>query len=608
MNENPFLQAALSYAERGWRVLPVHPRSKKPIMEGWPNRATTDPKYLRQCWAKNPEANVGILTGVTDIPGVYLAVIDVDGDLGEESMLALEGELGKLPDTIESHTGKGRHLLFLTDRPLPNRVGLALGIDVRGENGFIVAPPSVHPSGVEYIWATECGPEEVEAARMPEAWSREIEESTSTLTPQTVRVGDEVAANAESPERANRRAAVETGQTLVPVGKRNDVLFKLACSMVNWGAGEETLRAALEVYYERQCEKSDQAPFDRAELESIIKSAMKYAPDISSLAITIGDTQSATWADMKPGSIEWDWLDWLPKGILTMIAGSPGAGKSFLALRIAACFINGDDWPDGTPFTGETGKIIWCETEAAQRINLDRGNAWNLPLDQIYTLTQDPMEDVFLDNLDHRANLMALAAQDDVKLIVIDSLSGAHSRDENSGEMKEICKWLAQVARDLNIPIILTHHLRKRSALDVGDYITIEMIRGSTTIVQNTRCVWGIDTPNPLRNECKRFYVIRLSMARMTDPLGMEVGEGTPVFGPPPGLAKPVPVIEQAAEILLEALKDGPVASKDLKEIFEEEGVSWSTANKAKNKLGISAKLSNKVWKWYLTNTDPPQE
>ena len=90
----------------------------------------------------------------------------------------------------------------------------------------------------------------------------------------------------------------------------------------------------------------------------------------------------STWADLDAvmGPIEWDWKNWLARGFLNISVGMTGEGKSYLALRICGSYLLGWDWPDGTPFTGKQGSVIWCEAEAAQAINLSRAKRMGLPL------------------------------------------------------------------------------------------------------------------------------------------------------------------------------------------------------------------------------------
>jgi len=144
------LNEALAYAALGWRVFPLEPRGKKPLIREWQIKATTDAEVIREWWAKWPDANIGIATGLET--GWF--VLDVDGETGSESLLALESEIGPLPETREARTGSGgRHLLFkMPDRDIRNKQSFRPGLDIRGNGGYIVVAPSIHPNGKVYSW------------------------------------------------------------------------------------------------------------------------------------------------------------------------------------------------------------------------------------------------------------------------------------------------------------------------------------------------------------------------------------------------------------------------------------------------------------------------
>ena len=71
-------------------------------------------------------------------------------------------------------------------------------------------------------------------------------------------------------------------------------------------------------------------------------------------------------------TIQWEWPGWLSSALLTLCVGESGIGKSYIVLRICGCFTNGWPWPDGSPFTGEEGSVLWCEGEASQAVNVSR--------------------------------------------------------------------------------------------------------------------------------------------------------------------------------------------------------------------------------------------
>ncbi|MEN8185441.1 MAG: bifunctional DNA primase/polymerase, partial [Myxococcota bacterium] len=87
----------------------------------------------------------------------------------------LLGSPSALPHTVEAQTGGGgRHLYFAhPDGELRNRVGLAPGLDLRGDGGLVVVPPSLHPSGGRYRWLPGHTPDETRPAPLP-GWLLEI--------------------------------------------------------------------------------------------------------------------------------------------------------------------------------------------------------------------------------------------------------------------------------------------------------------------------------------------------------------------------------------------------------------------------------------------------
>lgn len=145
------LAAALGYLERGWAVLPVTPRSKVPLTRHGLKDATTDRGQVERWWRRWSQANIGIATGSPS----GLLVVDLDGREGLGSWARLEARYGGVV-TLEAATGGGGvHLVYGYPEgiDLGNTAGrLGEGVDTRGRGGYIIAPPSVHPSGRHYAW------------------------------------------------------------------------------------------------------------------------------------------------------------------------------------------------------------------------------------------------------------------------------------------------------------------------------------------------------------------------------------------------------------------------------------------------------------------------
>jgi putative DNA primase/helicase len=200
------LDIALSYAARGWRVHPLRRADKLPATSHGCKDATLDADQIRRWWSMWPEANIGLATGY----GWWVLDIDPDG-------LAW-AEANDLPATIEATTGRGgRHLLYrLPDGvTVRNSAGvIAPGVDVRGAGGYIVAAPSLHPSGTRYTWL-DCDGEvpDGEPADAP-AW-----------------LLDMVTRGAET----GQGEAFKLPEVLSK-GAQHHTLFKFACSL--WARGE----------------------------------------------------------------------------------------------------------------------------------------------------------------------------------------------------------------------------------------------------------------------------------------------------------------------------------------------------------------------------------
>jgi hypothetical protein len=178
------LYAALLYAlKENWPVLPLYSPviggcsccfgdcgsiGKHPRIGDWLNDATTNERQIREWWGQWPSANIGICTGEVS----RLLVIDVDPIWGgEKSFESLEKQCGKLPETLRVKTGsRGYHLYFKYPRGLQilssEKLAGFSGIDVRGNKGYVVAPPSLHKSGRRYRWARPA----LKPVSLPDSW------------------------------------------------------------------------------------------------------------------------------------------------------------------------------------------------------------------------------------------------------------------------------------------------------------------------------------------------------------------------------------------------------------------------------------------------------
>lgn len=156
------LAAALWYAGQGMPVFPCAPGRKRPATRHGLHDATTDVEQIRNWWAEQPQANIGLPTGLR------YDVIDVDGPAGYRSLAALKGDR-RIPEVFRGRafTPRGGMHIFIDATGAGNRAGMVDGIDYRGKGGYVVAPPSLGETGRRWEW---CNPLSSEGYRTVYEW------------------------------------------------------------------------------------------------------------------------------------------------------------------------------------------------------------------------------------------------------------------------------------------------------------------------------------------------------------------------------------------------------------------------------------------------------
>lgn len=265
INNIGILKQAIYYANKGMAVFPLHTPidgkcscgkvnckspGKHPRTSDGSKSATKDREQITEWWTKWPEANIGIATGA--ISGIVVIDVDCDhktGKFGEESLKAWESKNSQLPNTWTSLTGGGgMHYIFSSQNAdLRNRAGILDNVDIRANGGYIVAPPSLHISGIRYIWKDNMGPEEMLLAPLPREWRDLIKKRL--YDKKTLAIPD-----------------------IIPKGKRNDTLFHIACFLQKKGLLEHEILAAIIEENETRCSP----PLGELEINMICQSAARY--------------------------------------------------------------------------------------------------------------------------------------------------------------------------------------------------------------------------------------------------------------------------------------------------------------------------------------------
>jgi len=260
--------AALDYAKRGWGVVPLHKPTqgvcscrkknctspgKHPRTEHGPKDGSKDEQQIKQWFAHWPDANLAILTGQSS----GLLVLDVDGEDGKASLKALTAIHGALPKTLCVKTGRtgsdgkrtGCHYYFRIPAGVSIRNSVCIlgaGLDIRADGGYVVAPPSLHPSGLLYEWLTP-----LQALADLPAWMVEV---------------------LREAKPAQQR--IQNQSELISEGGRNAALTSLAGTMRRRGMSPEAIEAALLTENAARCNP----PLPDSEVREIARSIVRYEP------------------------------------------------------------------------------------------------------------------------------------------------------------------------------------------------------------------------------------------------------------------------------------------------------------------------------------------
>lgn len=279
-------------------------------------------------------------------------------------------------------------------------------------------------------------------------------------------------------------------------------------------------------------------------------------------------------------SIVWEWFGWLARGFVTVIVGEPGLGKSQVGLRIVDSFITGKDWPDGQPGPRSSRKVIWCDTEASQAILSERIQKWKLPQDSICMPGADPLASFDLSLAQARQELREMVILHKPAALIIDSLAGAHSGEEKSTrEMQRILKFLAELARDTGIAVLVVAHARKKNLLD-GTEFTLDRVRGAGVIGYYARMVIALDKVG----SALKFFVVKSNLALKPKPLGMTITDSGVTFGDAP--KRPPTLNDRIDSFLRDLLADGPKSYHEIEQAALLDSFSKRQLYASKDRIG----------------------
>jgi len=254
---------------------PIPLNRKIPFFKDWQNMEITSDDV--DAWTmKYPDCNIGIVCG----SATGILVVDFDGP---NEMSRLKSETGIDLDiaTPTCITKRGFHKYFrypVVDQPIKNIVKLIIGgiqfeIDIRGNGGQVVAPPSIHPVDptVQYHWAEGLAFDEVPLLSVPdELLSILIQLSLpKTKKEKTKSVQSSSPASEAKPSINSSRPPMGNE---IQDGERNDTLFRMACRYRSQGLSSDEARSLIDTANQTRCSE----PLDEVELGKLVESAYSY--------------------------------------------------------------------------------------------------------------------------------------------------------------------------------------------------------------------------------------------------------------------------------------------------------------------------------------------
>lgn len=589
---------ARNYPTLGFAIHPLVPKRKEPLTRNGCKDASKDPNIISAWLNRWHDANIGIATG--SVSGIW--VLDVDGEDGEASLRDLLQKYGDLPKTKEAITGSGgRHIYFLMppDTKVFNSVKtLAPGLDVRGDGGYVVAPPSIHPNGKSYEWS-ENSAETIQAA--PEWLLNLLKKPINSPIPGVA---------------ADWRELVKG----VSEGQRNDALTRVSGALL---ASKLDPDIALELCFgwnDSFCEP----PMDYEEVERTFNSIAQR--EASKLKPEDGDVELVCLADVKMEKIDWLWPDRIARGKLTVIAGDPGLGKSQITANIAAIVSAGQKWPDAsTTATTASVLILSAEDDMADtikpRLVAAGGDVKNCHILKAVTSTDNKGNKIprgFDLKRDVGSLEKTIAKLGNVSLIIIDPISAYMGKTDsnNNSEVRGLLAPLTELAEKANVAVVVVTHLNKSQSQSM-----LNRVIGSIGLVAASRYTFGV-----IKDEAKpdiRYLIpiktnigngksgfvfqiesitleenIQTSRIRWERPIDVEDALKLCLLDEAPS--------NEAGRFLKEIMADGPKLKTEIDILAKEAGLSDSSLQRAKKRLGFESRrvgFDDGAWEWHSPTT-----
>ncbi len=540
------LEAALEYAARyGWAVYPVNGKVPFKGTRGYKD-AAKDQSKIRELWAEFPSGNVSVATG--DLSGVI--VLDIDGPEGVVSLATLTDEHGELPKTPCSRTPRGFHWYFRHPGfPVTNSASkIAPGIDIKGDRGAAVAPPSTDRKWI-------AAPSEVEVAEAP-AWLvekiRPVTRREAEVDPYARVARRAAKASAGSGDDAYAEAALadEIAQLVAtPAGQRNAQLNNAALALGGLVAAGRLDRKRVEAELR---DAARQIGLDEHEIGPTIASGFAAGEgepryeDAPRVQVTGALTPPAASADkpddesatpepapiraepitgLKPEAIPprpWIFGHRYIRRAVTATIAPAGASKTTLGMHQAIAIASGTDWAG---LTVHQRTPVWIFNNEEDKHELERRlfaalDHMSVPYaaveKRIYLNSGVEGRPLVVAAKDRKGTVVALPDVDGciaeikrlgIGVFIVDPFVSTHTVSENDNAEVDAAAGLVRViARRGECAVDLVHHTRKPAAGSSESHAgNADTARGASALIAVARVVHTLFTASAA--DAQRFKI-----------------------------------------------------------------------------------------------------
>jgi putative DNA primase/helicase len=599
--EEQIKHASYYLEEKKFSVLPVD-TDKKALFQ-WKEFQKRKPttNEIREWWSRYRSANIALVTGSIS----NLTVVDCDS---EEAIKIVEDHLPKDFEMPMVFTPRGgRHFYFRYCSELSSRNGAVAKVDIKNDGGYILCPPSQTDKG-SYAWHSTLNLETIpEIPTMP-AGLLEFFLKSYYAAPQH---------------------SISAARPLTE-GRRDDDLFHTAFQLFKDGGQRQDVQRII-----LNLAKVCTPPFLEKEAIAKVDSAQKRAqqsPGKSLLPARSLVLKETRFSECKPESVKWLMQDRIPMGMVSVILGHPGEGKTFLAIEIASRISKGEPLPGSarglvrgsTAFISAENSLKYVLSPRAIACNADLDKLIHCPV--IVDLGDLESEKAILFDITQHMPILEKSVREnrDIKLVIVDPIishMGAKTETKNDLQVRQVMDALSEFANKTGTAVIVIMHMNKSQSLEA-----ISRTAGSHQFMAGTKAAWLVaKDPNDPEGNRRVMVPIKSNLSANRKSLffklhPVSILESNPdekietacvVFDEEEGdidateFLNPDRRVEEsktsrAIRFLNETLRTGPMPDSDIERIAKEAGINLNTFRLARKRRGIKAYKTGMSGKWQL--------